>query len=1018
MKKLLPLDLLNPIPKRQPESVQTGDLVCYDGSVFGILTRDEAIITKRCVVSVSYDDTSGLLQVKYSDGSECVLQGFFTVDNIHAYSDAKPGNEGKKGKRGRRGLNGRDGNPGQPGCPGVRGDVGKTGIPGNRGVRGLTGERGITGNRGSVGLQGYRGLRGDMGSDGGSGRPGPVGFAGLRGLKGKIGETGIRGEQGSGGCKGSPGLQGGSGYDGKQGRRGESGEISIVNGLGGIDGSDGIPSAVHTLLSGRNVTVTAINNNTSYKISAICGRSCDPSGDSDSYPCDLLLGEEFDLSTGYETTAAPTTTTTTTTLAPTRTPVPPGVPAPGVCTDELYPAVGYSEFTKSLDPTYANTEFVGADLGEGWEYIWKMYTDETIWHPPEGTVTHQSYYVVMAMPRDLEDFMLKIIRHAKRPGYPDCVSEGRQFIPAIVYHTTRPTVSPRPTTTIAPTSSTIAPTTRKPSSQEFFCAVDLCVMLDISSLAKADSLTLWTNALRAVTETSLMGGARIRLSAVCFGFNCFEDDTQSAIYHKLVDVTDSGGLNRMQQVVDLGFSAVTNTTDTFAAMKAMQLVEWGNDLENERYHVLMLSASDSLESQDELKLFENNERSCVEIIAGMAVDRRSFQCDVVRGNQSYHELLAKLGRGSIYNKPPSVTEIRNILTKRGGCPQDIQIIPPPEGATGCSLDVCLIMNSSYQNIAQSRQLLECAMTALCEYPYVMGDNTVKLSAVCYNDLCYERSLSSMNHDFVDTRSPRDKDALYSFVIIDGFGQACIGSTSSDILAGLKSADALSWSASSQHIFLVASTESTDSTNQDQQVNSNDCVRHIVGKVLADSHFRLTIINSSGNDLQWIRDAVSAGQGRVEALKVVPNATVFREKVNHCSESLSLKADYFIDSYYASGQAFANLENNTQESSTRLTVWDFVDYSTGTVLVTIKSFSQDSKTCTVLGSKVMSGRVAGLQEFSVDLLSTSSRVTLEIKLLSNNAAHRLYYRLGTQELSNEIQPYNPLTAIDVMVKIPE
>jgi hypothetical protein len=114
-----------------------------DGSQISLMDGQPSTITVPLrVVRVTYDSSAGLLQVRYSDGSQKVLLGFLTDSDINNIGQGKTGDRGTIGERGRDALNGRAGSIGPPGCVGVRGDPGPKGSTGRANVKGQAGDMG------------------------------------------------------------------------------------------------------------------------------------------------------------------------------------------------------------------------------------------------------------------------------------------------------------------------------------------------------------------------------------------------------------------------------------------------------------------------------------------------------------------------------------------------------------------------------------------------------------------------------------------------------------------------------------------------------------------------------------------------------------------------------------------------------------------------------------------------------------------------------------------------------------
>jgi len=104
--------------------------------------------------AISFDSTTGTLTVTFSNGTQKIVDGLPTADQM------KEGREGKQGKQGIDGLtgnNGKDGRDGEQGCPGIRGHRGRQGPTGNTGPIGSTGDTGPVGPTGPTGPTGLTG---------------------------------------------------------------------------------------------------------------------------------------------------------------------------------------------------------------------------------------------------------------------------------------------------------------------------------------------------------------------------------------------------------------------------------------------------------------------------------------------------------------------------------------------------------------------------------------------------------------------------------------------------------------------------------------------------------------------------------------------------------------------------------------------------------------------------------------------------------------------------------------------
>lgn len=103
---------------------------------------------------LSFDATTGVLTIRYTDGQTATVSGFPTTAQI---SKGRKGDPGRRGEDGRPGNDGRNGRDGLPGCPGRKGDRGRVGPTGPTGAVGPTG---ITGPTGPVGPTGPKGATG------------------------------------------------------------------------------------------------------------------------------------------------------------------------------------------------------------------------------------------------------------------------------------------------------------------------------------------------------------------------------------------------------------------------------------------------------------------------------------------------------------------------------------------------------------------------------------------------------------------------------------------------------------------------------------------------------------------------------------------------------------------------------------------------------------------------------------------------------------------------------------------
>jgi len=102
----------------------------------------------------SYDQMTGTLTIRNSDGTVSTVSGFPTLSQIQAGQKGEPGADGAPGTPG---ADGRDGKDGEQGCPGRKGDRGRLGPTGPTGAVGPTGNTGPTGELGPTGPVGERG---------------------------------------------------------------------------------------------------------------------------------------------------------------------------------------------------------------------------------------------------------------------------------------------------------------------------------------------------------------------------------------------------------------------------------------------------------------------------------------------------------------------------------------------------------------------------------------------------------------------------------------------------------------------------------------------------------------------------------------------------------------------------------------------------------------------------------------------------------------------------------------------
>lgn len=154
----------------------------------GVLTTSssEDNVPSELTADSSFDETSGVLTLRFANGQSVKVTGFPTASDI---PEGRPGGRGETGADGKDGRDGRDGNPGDPGCTGPVGPDGEQGIPGPDGRDGLPGDVGPTGpdgRTGPMGPTGPTGPRGGTGPTGATGATGPTGPTGAAGPAGRL----------------------------------------------------------------------------------------------------------------------------------------------------------------------------------------------------------------------------------------------------------------------------------------------------------------------------------------------------------------------------------------------------------------------------------------------------------------------------------------------------------------------------------------------------------------------------------------------------------------------------------------------------------------------------------------------------------------------------------------------------------------------------------------------------------------------------------------------------------------
>lgn len=136
------------------------------------------------VSSMLYDQTQGVLTIRFFNGNEIRATGFPTAAKIPA---------GPTGPQGLAGIDGKNGTDGIAGAMGSAGCAGPQGAIGQTGPRGETGRTGVQGPIGPTGPQGPVGLQGPIGPTGPQGPEGPQGPRGDQGPQGKPGPKGPEG---------------------------------------------------------------------------------------------------------------------------------------------------------------------------------------------------------------------------------------------------------------------------------------------------------------------------------------------------------------------------------------------------------------------------------------------------------------------------------------------------------------------------------------------------------------------------------------------------------------------------------------------------------------------------------------------------------------------------------------------------------------------------------------------------------------------------------------------------------
>ena len=147
----VPVSMLDVGPNANPRDHLTAD------PREGVVLTPEQESTDARIVGGLFDQTTGTLQLRQSDGSAIQISGFLTQMNIGVGPTGPTGPQGKPGLNGR---NGKDGRPGLMGCSGPKGDPGPMGPTGPAGQSGGPGSQGATGPMGPMGPTGPAGLDG------------------------------------------------------------------------------------------------------------------------------------------------------------------------------------------------------------------------------------------------------------------------------------------------------------------------------------------------------------------------------------------------------------------------------------------------------------------------------------------------------------------------------------------------------------------------------------------------------------------------------------------------------------------------------------------------------------------------------------------------------------------------------------------------------------------------------------------------------------------------------------------
>lgn len=138
-------------------NAQPNDKIVYNGDEVEAQNPGSSNAVDLYITEGKFDDLTGVLELKRSDGSVLQIPNFMTPGNI---GTGPRGPTGPQGEPGLSGRNGKDGAQGIPGCTGPKGD------PGPMGPAGISGGIGARGPTGPMGPTGPQGLQGPPGTDG------------------------------------------------------------------------------------------------------------------------------------------------------------------------------------------------------------------------------------------------------------------------------------------------------------------------------------------------------------------------------------------------------------------------------------------------------------------------------------------------------------------------------------------------------------------------------------------------------------------------------------------------------------------------------------------------------------------------------------------------------------------------------------------------------------------------------------------------------------------------------------